>query len=135
MKGKRIYLAVGPLLLVALLLCSGCTYLESAGTGAFLGAIPGAIIGHQSGRAGEGAAIGAGVGALAGLIYNAERQSIMTQQQLDQANTIFVRLQANDGTFRDIRLVRHPEGWMGPGGEVYPGNVPSAEQLKQRYGI
>ena len=63
------------IVLLALMVVSGCTTTEKAATmGALGGATVGGIIGHQSGHDLGGAAVGAAVGGLGGMVVGEHMQ-------------------------------------------------------------
>ncbi len=148
MRNWKLGLGVASLPLVAMLISTGCTTLESAGAGAVIGAVPGAIIGHQSGRTGEGAAIGAGLGALMGAIYGSEQEKKAAEARVRvaearaaQASVVqrVVQVPSADGlSFTRVVLQQEAEGWLviSPAtGQIFH-NVPTPEDLRRNgYGL
>lgn len=129
---RGLYSVFAPLILVALLVSTGCSTLETVGTGALLGGGTGAIIGHQSGETAAGAGIGAAVGALGGYIVSNEKEKRDIRTGIATANTLVVNVPSSDGqTFKEVVLYRHPNGWQALGGEIFP-TPPTSEQLRER---
>lgn len=81
------------------------------------GAIAGGLIGNQIGQTKDQ--------------INAQQAQINQVQQ--DANTVVVNVPCTDGSVNPVHLQRRGDVWYGPQGEMYS-SVPTAEQLKARYG-
>ena len=112
---------------------------QGVAAGAVAGGILGAILGNNLGDGHNqvlGAAIGSALGGVAGSAYGKNQD--YTHQRLSaletQMNTQEVMLHNSNGSVTRVRLVKTPNGYIGPRGEEYP-SLPTQAQLEPIYGL
>ncbi len=126
---------------------TGCATPNQMGTaqtqgvvgGALAGGILGAIIGNNVGDGNNqvlGAAIGAALGGAAGHQFGTSVD--YTNQRLNaletQMSTQEVVIHNDNGSINRVRLIKTPNGYVGPRNEEYS-TLPTEEQLKPYYGL